>query len=248
MLQIGICDDMESDRSLLRSVLGAIPGYRRVGDMNITEYSSGEALLIDAERGCCEFDLLFLDIYMNGISGMETARELRELGIKTPLIFLTTSPEFALESYDVAAAGYLLKPPDGEKLSGLLLRLLTPPERPRLAIKCSGRRQYCEYDQLLYLESSNNVTVLHLLDGQKLRGGERLNTLETALGDKRFLRCHQSFLVNMDHVKSVDDSFIMCDGSRVPIRVRSHRELTDAYYNYFVSDAVRRLPQEDAYV
>lgn len=248
MLQIGICDDSERDRAYLRETLSALPGYRRVGDLGIAEYQSGEALLMDAECGRDDFDLLFLDIYMTGMTGMETARELRAMGIKTPLVFLTTSPDFALESYDVDAAGYLLKPPDGEKLSRLLSRLLTPPARPRLAVKCAGRRQYCEYDELLYLESSNNVTILHLLDGQLLRCGERLGALEAELGDKRFLRCHQSFLVNMDHIKGVDDSFTMRDGSRVPIRVRSRRELTDAYYSYFVSNTVGKLPEEGAYV
>ena len=248
MLQIGICDDSAQDRAALRDALSGLPGYRRAGDLRITEYLSGEALLMDAEDGRCGFDLLFLDIFMCGVNGMETARELRAMGVKTPLVFLSSSRDFALESYDVEAAGYLLKPPDAEKLGRLLDKLLSPPERPRLAVKCAGRRQYCEYDALLYLESSNNVTILHLLDGQLLRCGERLGALEAELGDKRFLRCHQSFLVNMDHIKGVDDSFTMRDGSRVPIRVRSRRELTDAYYNYFVSNTMAKFSEEDVYV
>ncbi|MDD3346678.1 LytTR family DNA-binding domain-containing protein [Oscillibacter sp.] len=248
MLQIGICDDSSHDRAALRDTLCDLPGYRRFGDLHITEYASGEALAMDVEAGRGAFDLLLLDIYMTGMNGMETARELRALGVKTPLVFLTTSPDFALESYDVEAAGYLLKPPNPEKLGRLLEKLLSPPARPRLAVKCAGRRQYCEYDELLYLESSNNVTILHLLDGQQLRCGERLNALQAALDDPRFLRCHQSFLVNMDHIKRVEEDFVLCDGSCIPIRVRSRRELTDAYYNYFVSNTVAKLPEEDAYV
>ena len=243
MLQIAICDDRAEDRATLREMLMQFPGYRRVGDINIAEYPSGEALLIDTENGRGNFDLLFLDIYMGGCSGMETARELRAMGAKIPIVFLTTSPDFALESYDVEAAGYLLKPAKPEKLVRLLEKLLTPPEQPRLAVKCAGRQQYCAYDELLYLESSNNITLLHLLDGQILRCCERLNTLEKELSDKRFLRCHQSYLVNMDFICCVDESFVLSSGEQIPIRVRNHRELSDAYYNYFVVNSMRKLPE-----
>lgn len=249
MLHIGICDDSQRDRAALCALLGQIPGLRRAMDVQVTEYACGEQLLLDAEDGRCDFDLLFLDIFMGGLSGMETARQLRALGVPTPLVFLTSSPDFALESYDVEAAGYLLKPPQPERLAALIDRLLSPAEKPKLAIKCAGRRQLCGYDEILCLESDNNVTHIHLLDGQTLTSRERLSVMEQALSDRRFLRCHQSYLVNMDYIQSAERDFTMEGGATVPIRAHSRKEMTDAYYQYFVARTMTKLPrEEDAYV
>lgn len=249
MLHIAICDDREADRGELRALLAQTPGLRRAADLRVSEYVCGEQLLLDAEDGQCGFDLLFLDIFMNGISGMETARELRALGYKAPLVFLTSSPDFALESYDVEAAGYLLKPPRPERVAALIQRLLSPPDRPRLAVKCAGRRQYCAFDDIVFLESDKNVTLLHLADGQVLSSRERLGDLEAELRDPRFLRCHQSYLVNMDFIQSVNRDFTVQGGAVVPIRAHSRREMADAYYQYFVSHTTAKLPnKEGAYV
>lgn len=249
MLHIGICDDSNRDRAALRTMLGQTPGLRRATDLRVSEYTGGEQLLLDAEDGRCDFDLLFLDIFMDGISGMETARQLRAMGCKFPMVFLTTSPAFALESYDVDAAGYLLKPLQPERLTALVDKLFSPAEKPKLAIKCAGRRHWCAYDEILYLESDNNVTHIHLVDGQTLTSRERLNAMEQALRDPRFLRCHQSYLVNMDYIQSAERDFAMQDGTIVPIRAHSRKEMTDAYYQHFVSRTMTKLPrEEDAYV
>lgn len=249
MVHIGICDDREEDRAALIALLSKTPGLRRAADLRVSEYVCGEQLLLDAEAGQCGFDLLFLDIFMNGISGMETARAFRALGYKASLVFLTSSPDFALESYDVEAAGYLLKPPRPERVTALIEKLLSPPDRPRLAVKCAGRRQYCAYDEIVFLESDKNVTLLHLADGQVLRCRERLGDLESLLRDPRFLRCHQSYLVNMDFIQSADRDFTVRGGAVVPIRAHSRREMADAYYQYFVAHTMRSLPgEEDACV
>lgn len=249
MLHIGICDDSERDRAALRALLGRIPGLHRATDLQVSEYPGGEALLLDAEDGRCDLDLLFLDIFMGGLSGMETARQLRGLGVQAPLVFLTSSPDFALESYDVEAAGYLLKPPQLERLTMLVEKLLSPEEKPKLAIKCAGRRHWCAYDEILYLESDNNVTHIHLTDGSTITSRDRLKTLTPALDDPRFLRCHQSYLVNMDYIQSVERDFTMQGGNLVPIRAHSRKEMADAYYQYFVERTMTKLPrEEDAYV
>lgn len=246
MLHIGICDDSESDRAALRALISQIPGLRRAADLQVSEYVCGEQLLLDAEDGRCDFDLLFLDIFMGGLSGMETARQLRGLGVQAPLVFLTSSPDFALESYDVAAAGYLLKPPQPERLTALIEKLFSPVEKPKLAIKCAGRRQLCAYDEILYLESDNNVTHIHLTDGSTLTSRDRLKTLTPALDDPRFLRCHQSYLVNMDYIQSAERDFTMQGGAIVPIRAHSRKEMADAYYQYFVARTMTKLPREEA--
>ena len=111
---------------------------------------------METEDNGAVFDLIFLDIYMGGITGMDTAKELRQLGASAPVIFLTTSPDFAVESYEVNAAGYLLKPIQLEKLSALISHLLTSVERPRVCIQSGRRRRYVFLDDILFAESDNH--------------------------------------------------------------------------------------------
>ena len=93
-------------------------------EVSIVEYDSGETLIADVEEGYIAMDLLFLDICMKKLNGMETARKLRQIQCKVPIIFLTASPDYAIESYEVQASGYLLKSFSEEKLMKLLNRIL----------------------------------------------------------------------------------------------------------------------------
>lgn len=237
-MRIAICDDLDADRTALRAALNSTPALSAGAE--VLEYGSGEALLMEAEEGCTVFDLIFLDIYMGGMTGMDTAKELRQMGISAPLVFLTTSPDFAIESYEVDAAGYLLKPIQEEKLSALLNKFLAPIDRPRICVQSGRRHRYLFLDDILFVESDNHSLAIHLTDGEVLSCSEKLNDLAARL-DGRFLRCHQSYLVNMAHVADVVEDFVLKDGHRVPIRTKERREIADTYYRFFVSHTLSAL-------
>lgn len=88
----------------------------------MAEYSRGETMVDDYDDGSVDFDLIFMDIFMDGMLGMEAARCLRRYAPHVSIVFLTTTPAYALESYDVYAYGYLVKPLNGEKTAALLRR------------------------------------------------------------------------------------------------------------------------------
>lgn len=243
MIHIAICDDIQQEREQISAMLMALQDIERNWVFEITQYDRGELLLLDLEERRNGFHLIFLDIYMEGINGMETARKIRGLGLKTPLVFLTGSPDFALESYDVNAAGYLLKPVQKEKMAALLERLLGQEDRTRICIQSERRRRYLFLDEIVFVESDNHSILLHLANGETLTSGEKLGTLEGQL-DERFLRCHQSFLVNMCFVADVAEDFILKDGRRVPIRIRQRKAIADAYYRFFVKRALGRQGTE----
>lgn len=77
--------------------------------------------------------------------------------------------------------------------------------------------------------------ILHLADGSEIVTVDKLVEIEKRINEKRFLHCHQSYLVNMDYVGDVQDDFVMKDGTIVPIRVRGRKDMLDVYYNYFVN-------------
>ena len=237
VIRIAICDDLYNERNMIKSLLTSIQNEEQKWEFNITQYEEGEALLMDMEENLSEFDLVILDIYMDGINGMETARKIRENDINIPIVFLTASPDFALESYDVNAFGYLLKPVKKDKLKDVLYRLLKHYVRPRVCIQCERRKRYLFLDEIVYIESQNHNVYIHLSDGDVLTSREKLSNLENML-DQRFLRCHQSFLVNMRYIADVEEDFILKDGTIVPIRIRQRKAIADEYYRFFCKERV----------
>ena len=105
----------------------------------------------------------------------------------------------------------------------------------RVAIKSRRQYRYPYTDDIVYIESNKHNVILHLADGSEIVTVDKLVELEKRINEKRFLHCHQSYLVNMDYVMDVQNDFIMKDESIVPIRVRGRKEMLDLYYNYFVS-------------
>lgn len=234
MAVLALCDDVGTERQALRRLLERLPGLEEY-QLQVAEYASGNDLLADLENG--QMDLILLDIVMEPPDGMETARQIRALGLDVPLIFLTASPDFALESYDVDAAGYLLKPPAAEKLAALLKKHLAPPARPRVCVQSGRRKRYLYLDEIVFAESENHRIRIHLSDGEKVMCGEKLGDFAARL-DGRFLRCHQSYLVNMAHIADVGEDFILKDGRRVHIRTRERKAMADAYYRFFVEETL----------
>ena len=116
MRKIAICDDSKLDRQLLKVVIQTY-FENNEEEFKIFEYESGDNLLADIEEGYIEVELLFLDIIMNGTNGMKIARKLRDIQFKAHAYY-------AVESYEVQAAGYLLKPYDTNKLTLLLDEIL----------------------------------------------------------------------------------------------------------------------------
>lgn len=235
MRKIVICEDSEIDREILKNAL--IQYFDEIGDeVRLIEYTSVEAMVADVEEGYAEssVELLFLDIYMDGINGMQAAHRLRKYGSRVPIVFLTASPDYAIESYDVQASGYLLKPFDESKLRKILSNILKTEYKRRIALKVGRQFRYLYTDEITYVESNGHIVTAYMRDGTEVATNGKLNEIEKMIDEKRYLRCNQSYLVNMDYIKDVGDScFIMQSGETIPIRVRGRKDVLDAYNEYF---------------
>lgn len=230
MYRLAVCDDVKSEREALKKALGEVFAERRES-FTLEGFASAEALL----EGPGGFDLVFLDIFMDGMTGMDAARRLRETGGREPIVFLTTSPDFAVESYDVEAAGYLLKPLETIRLRRLIDRLFAPAELRRIDLKCGRETVFVAVGEISFAESDAYRLLVHLRNGCVIETREKLAGFEKRLNDARFLRCHQSYLVNMDDIARAGTDFVLKTGETVPIRVRSHRDTVEKYRQYFLS-------------
>lgn len=211
MRKIAICDDSKLDRQLLKVVIQTY-FENNEEEFKIFEYELGDNLLDDIE-----VELLFLDIIMNG---MKIARKLRDIQFKAPIIFLTAHAYYAVESYEVQAAGYLLKPYDTNKLTLLLDEVLQRSVQKRIAVKVKKQHRYLEINDIMYVESDKHVLNIHLKDSRVIQTTEKLSELEKTINSKRFIRCYQSYLVSMDYIKDAKTDFILSNDIRIPIRVR----------------------------
>lgn len=227
MRKIAICDDSKLDRQLLKVVIQTY-FENNEEEFKIFEYELGDNLLDDIE-----VELLFLDIIMNG---MKIARKLRDIQFKAPIIFLTAHADYAVESYEVYAAGYLLKPYDTNKLTLLLDEVLQRSVQKRIAVKVKKQHRYLEINDIMYVESDKHVLNIHLKDSRVIQTTEKLSELEKTINSKRFIRCHQSYLVNMDYIKDAKTDFILSNDIRIPIRVRGRKEIIERYHKYYSSE------------
>lgn len=227
MRKIAICDDSKLDRQLLKVVIQTY-FENNEEEFKIFEYELGDNLLDDIE-----VELLFLDIIMNG---MKIARKLRDIQFKAPIIFLTAHADYAVESYEVYVAGYLLKPYDTNKLSLLLDEVLQRSVQKRIAVKVKKQHRYLEINDIMYVESDKHVLNIHLKDSRVIQTTEKLSELKKTINSKRFIRCHQSYLVNMDYIKDAKTDFILSNDIRIPIRVRGRKEIIERYHKYYSSE------------
>lgn len=240
MIRIAICDDEKTQREALRNFLKRYFSGKDYA-FALGEYTCGEPLITDYGENTAGYDLIFLDIFMGGIDGMEAARAIRKRDAGVPIIFLTTTPDYALEGYDVRAMGYLLKPLLPDKATALLdyfLRVEYGGTKKTLLVREGARGTRIAYREILYIESRNSKLLVHTVDGQEHRVYRRLDEVERELAGRSFLRCQQSFLVNLAHVCVAEkDSFVLEGGIRIPLRRQSAKQLREAYFGYLLEQA-----------
>ena len=234
-MRIAICEDNKIHQEIMGHLLNCYSSERSVAFESVT-YEYGMNFLYDMEEGVY-FDVVFLDIYMEDAMGNEIAHKLRAMGYQGEIVFLTSSPDFAIESYDVDASGYLLKPLNYEKLKKVMDRIARNMEPSAYQIRKRSTVTKVVYHEILYIESSNSKCILHDKAGRTYTIYKTLNTVEKELGDRRFLRCHQSFLVNMDHIKQISNQFLLSNGDSVPIRQRGLKPVRQMYFDYASSKA-----------
>lgn len=216
-MRIAICDDEAVFRTYLRDIL-VKDSFARGTDIQVAEYADGEALLAALEAPDDYVDVVFLDIRMPGMDGLETARALRQRGEKCMIVFLTSLSEYARKGYEVRAFRYLLK----EEAERELTRVMEDCGR-ELGEACwfsfAQGHQTCRVprEDILYFESRKRVVVLHT--GRESHAFYRkLDELERELEGGGFLRCHKSYLVQERYVRGWKGrSLWLEDGTEVPI-------------------------------
>lgn len=218
-MKMAICEDDTTQQNILAA---ALDSYRTPAGEHVQYdiYHNGLDLLASINTHL--YDVLLLDILMPGFTGIETAREIRESNEKIPIIFLTTSQEFAIESYRVHALDYLMKPVDQNALFETLDRAYAMMEstlEKSIMVQTTKAVYVLFLSQIEFVEINNRTLSFHLIDGTVKSISGRLSDYEDALlGHSEFLKVHRSYIINMDFMKALNEkSFYTLTGNEVPI-------------------------------
>ncbi|MDD3415575.1 MAG: LytTR family DNA-binding domain-containing protein [Lachnospiraceae bacterium] len=229
-MQIAICDDSPED---IRKLSEALYAYN--DSIQITEYSNGEFLVADCLEHENLFDILFLDIYMPSLSGIETASKIRSAMKDVIIIFVSSSNEHYPEAFEVFAFNYIIKPVNPEKLNNLMDQALMNMSKEcrrqiQFTYKSKHYRIFC--NDILYLESKDKIILFHMVDNTTMQCYAKLDEISKQLPEDSFIRTHQSFVVNIYHITEMSENHFHVGLSAINISKKYQKLAKDKYFDY----------------
>ena len=230
LIRIAICDDEKHMSDHIRAMTSDF--FRKKNkEIQLRTFSSGEELL--SYDG--QIDILFLDIQMKGMDGIETARKLRDSKFQGFLIFITVLKEMVFQSFEVQAYDYLVKPVDEKQFEKTMERLYTSMQnvgKYSLLVQKGYEGRIIREDEIVFCEVIDRKIYLNLTSGEVVDYYERIENLETKLGS-HFFRCHRSYLINLKHLKGYKNGTACMDnGKEVPVSRLRSREFSGVVLQY----------------
>ncbi len=218
---IYLCDDSDADSLRLRHYLNAFAKESGL-HFDIEMFSSGETLIASWTDAPKKPSLVFLDIYMEGISGVDAARRLRDMGYDAGIIFTTSSTEHAMDSYEVNALYYLHKPYDREDFGRAMERCRHILDNGREFFALNNKKQgfSVPYGDILFFEtgSLSHSIILHTADDTHFFTGTMSRIAKAMQPTEMFLSVGRSFIINLNHVTGrLQNDLVMSDNSIIQI-------------------------------
>ena len=232
MFKVLIVEDTPAEAQVLQDFLGR---YAAEKGLELNVEVLGSALeFIDTRRAA---DLVLMDIDMPGINGINAAREIRRYDTAVQIIFVTSSSEFAVQSYVVGAYYYQLKPIWKDsffRLTDAVLAECRKRTQHSLILRCKSGVTRITLDSLEYCEVQGRTLVFHLLDGTVIESSGSMDELARQLADyPGFLRPHRSYLVNMEYIHNITAKSITMESlAEVPLPHGRFTAVRDQYLEY----------------
>ena len=235
MLLIAVVDDDPKDAELLKE---CVENYCRMNDLPVMIHVYQDGL--DLIRSTENHDIIFLDIQMGKLDGLETARFIRKINKETILIFVTNMAQFAIKGYEVDALDFILKPPSMSSivyvLDKAMKRLDGSGDKTQFMLKTSEGNISLSANEITYVEVFDHNLVYHTTRGEYTVRG-RLSDVIEKLSPDRFVMCNRSFIVNLRHVSNVTSDSLHIGDTRISVS-KSHRKELMKRFSSFLGDSL----------
>ncbi len=231
-MNIAIVEDLLEDRLWLSRKIKSYMNQRHL-DYTLHEFIRAEDFV--ASLPSTSYSIVFMDIYFEGMTGMDAAIQLRQVDRDCKLVFLTCTQDYALQGYSVNASHYLIKPVEAEKFKEAMDNCQISPqyEVPYLDLTANGGPRNLDTGRILYIHLQGRTVHIHTQQQTFTVNSAFSRITEPLLADKRFLLCIQGIMVNMDYISGHEDSvFILKNGERVPFNLRNRKRILQQYRNY----------------
>lgn len=228
MLRIGICDDSQHDRDLIReSVVKTLFDYE---DIEIAIFTSGQQVIEAIECGAFDCELLLLDIVMKPIDGMQVADYIRINKVDVDIIFVTQSTKYVYQGYMYKAFSYILKESAEENMEREIMRYVDELNASEECINVTskGKARRIPINAIHYIESNGRLLLIHL-EKEDVPFYAKMGEIEPVLCERGFIRTHQSFMVRVADIRSMTREQVNCGSYSVPISRRYYQEIRDLF-------------------
>lgn len=232
LIRIAVCDDEPDTRQKLISWIPTIELPENCA-IAFKEYASGSELAAAYGSGA-RFDLIFLDMIMPGLDGMDTARSVRELDGKVLIVFLTSSPDYAVQSYRVDAFDYLLKDTDRERFEPVYRKatsLIANREERMIQIRSGTTLHSIRCGSIEFIEIYAKKLSCHIIPEETIETYKPIRELEADIeGLPQFFKIHRSIIVNLSYIAQINPKFVLtATGERLPVARGKYPELEIAF-------------------
>jgi len=232
-ITISICDDDSVQINNLRKILVRWAESKPFA-LHINEYESAEQFLFCYPDNPC--DLLLLDIEMNGINGMELAKQLRASGNMLPIVFITGFSEYIGDGYDVEALHYLLKPLNEDKLFAVLDKYVerNSEKSAEIMLTTADITTHIAVDRIVFAEAFGRNTQVHLSDGKILDCNMGISDFDNING---FIHTHRSYVVNLRFVRSIGKTAVVLDDeTQIPLSRRLYSQVNKRFIEFYTGE------------
>lgn len=243
MLNIAICDDDVKELENTYLMVSNFINEYNEADYKIRNFQSPYELM-DCIASNVQFDIYLLDIIMPEINGIDIGEKIRKKNESAIIIYLSNTADYAIKSYEVSAFYYLVKPVEQKMLAAVLKHAIDKidvEKSKNFTIKTKDSIKLIPYHHIVYMEFIDRVVNVHLADHSIVTSvtmREPFDTMvEKILQDKRFIRSHTSFVVNMRFISSITSrDFVMTDHSLVPVSRNKYAEIKNGYLDFLLGE------------
>lgn len=211
MISIALCDDEQLYLTHYEEKINKLS--KKLGILHeVIKFESGESLLFYMEDLPTKFNIIFLDVLMKSINGIDTALKIREINPDVLIVFLTSSESYVYDSFAAQPENYLIKNLHDSKFDSVFTDLIKKVQLSRdydsFIYQSRNQNLVIPFNKIVYFEVFKRIIIIHTQDGNTEEYYGKLNELEEKLKNKSFVRCHRSFLVNLQYISKINNQTV----------------------------------------